>query len=291
MNDERSDLMLLYVAGQADASERAQVEQWLASGDPTAFAALAEARAIVGLLPEALDPIEPSSELWHRIEKGLSTSDDTATIAPAAPLSIKPTPPASKVGWSTAIAASLVLGLLGGLIGYVIASSRFRPSLEQLAALRTEVENQREQIAQLSADLDLATQRADDTFVNLQSARESLALLTDPTLRTVQLAGTPEMPDAVARVMFEPRRGLLHLSAADLRALDAGKTYELWFLTDGTPPIPLGTFDPTADGRATYRTNITDPGARITAIAISIEPAGGVPAPTGPIVLVGEVPE
>ena len=288
MNDERSELMLLYVAGQADPEERARVERWLASGDPAAAAALAEARAIVGLLPEALDPIEPSPELWKKIEAGLASDAGAPRPHDSADRARAPTEPA-RPRWTLAVAAALVLSLLGGWIGYTIASNRHRPSIDELSSLRAEVAEQRRQIARLSADLELATQRADDTFVSLQAARDSLALLTDPTLRTVQLAGTPEMPDAVARVMFEPRRGVLHLSAADLRALDEGKTYELWSPPDEPPPIPLGTFDPETDGRATYRTTILDPGARITAIAISIEPAGGVPAPTGPIVLVGEV--
>ncbi len=318
MNSELSDLMLLYVAGVAEADESARIEAWLAGGDPEAFAELARARATLGLLPKALDPAEPSPELWSRIAEKLdapvASTDRPADRAPdrgdtvpylrpspEAPRGPTPRPwqldetapsPVTRVAgrspWMLTIAASVAAALVTGIVASYLTHLQIAP---ELTRLQEKVDGYRSLSKRLERELIDAKVALDDSVVALREMRESMALLTDPTLRTVDLKGTAEMPNAVARVMFEPQKGQLHLSAVSLSALASGRTYELWFLTDSTPPIPLGTFSPNPDGTATFRTRITDSSAKITAIAISIEPAGGVPTPTGPIVLSGNVPQ
>ena len=62
------------------------------------------------------------------------------------------------------------------------------------------------------------------------------------------------------------------------------KTYELWAITGGTPR-PAGLFGVDAKGAGGLRIEPAPEGRPVDVFAITIEPAGGVPAPTGPIVL------
>lgn len=76
------------------------------------------------------------------------------------------------------------------------------------------------------------------------------------------------------------------LTIAGLPALANGKVYEVWFVA-GTTPVGAGLFSPNPDGSwsGLVRGDVTS----AQAIAISIEPSGGSPAPTGDIVAKGSL--
>jgi anti-sigma-K factor RskA len=71
---------------------------------------------------------------------------------------------------------------------------------------------------------------------------------------------------------------------AGLPPAPAGKTYALWTIVGGTPR-PAGLFGVDAAGRGTHRIAPVSTGAPARVFAVTVEPEGGVPAPTGPIVL------
>jgi len=73
-----------------------------------------------------------------------------------------------------------------------------------------------------------------------------------------------------------------HLLAANLPPAPEGKAYELWAL-GGDAPRPAGLFKADADGRAAHKVEVAGQPPR--GFAVTLEPATGVPAPTGPIVL------
>ena len=63
------DVMLAYVAGCCDETERVHIERLLAAGDVTAQAAYAEAISVMHAVPLAIDPIAPPPELRKRVLK------------------------------------------------------------------------------------------------------------------------------------------------------------------------------------------------------------------------------
>ena len=69
----------------------------------------------------------------------------------------------------------------------------------------------------------------------------------------------------------------------DLPALPAGRTYQLWSL-DAATPVSLGVL---GDGSAPAVAVAVPAG--LGQVAISDAPAGGEPAPSGPIVATGQV--
>lgn len=74
------------------------------------------------------------------------------------------------------------------------------------------------------------------------------------------------------------------LTIRDLPSLANGNVYEVWFVA-GTTPIGAGLFSPNLDG--SWSGLVHGDVTNAQAIAISVEPSGGSPAPTGTIVAKG----
>jgi len=118
-------------------------------------------------------------------------------------------------------------------------------------------------------------------------AESRAALLESPDLVRVDLAGQPVAPQASGRAYVTRSRGVM-ISASNLPALPAGRVYQLWVLAGQAPPISRGwLLRPDSSGRATIVFDSRGDLPRPTAVAVTIEPDGGVPAPTGDKYLVG----
>ena len=146
------------------------------------------------------------------------------------------------------------------------------------ARLRREREDLRSRSAQLAG--------------RLQSAETELAqralrarVLESDDVRMLELGGKEPQPKAQGRVFWSDRARRGVLVAGNLEPLPSDRQYELWVFQNGKP-INAGVFDVDAQGRALFES--TDfPEAAVQNFAVTVEPRGGVPAPTGPIVLVG----
>ncbi len=110
-----------------------------------------------------------------------------------------------------------------------------------------------------------------------RSARErqeqTLAVLGDPAARTAQLVG------ANGRLVVSSD-GSGALVLAGLQPAPEGKTYEIWVI-ENNAPRPAGLFEGARDKRVVGLTRRVPRGAKV---AVTIERAGGVDAPTAPFV-------
>ena len=117
---------------------------------------------------------------------------------------------------------------------------------------------------------------------------EALRLLSDPRVRLVGLAGLPPSPDASAQVVWEPVSREGFLLTARLPVAPSDKAYELWAIA-GNEPVPAGLFQVDRDGRALLRLPHLPEGKTFDKFAVTLEPAGGVEKPSGPMHLLGNV--
>ena len=124
-----------------------------------------------------------------------------------------------------------------------------------------------------------------DLQARFDQAQSTTAVLAAPDLARIDLQGQPVAPDARARALWSRSRGLV-FTAANLPPAPAGKAYQVWVVT-AQAPISAGllTTDPAGGGSQYYMTppDIAPP----IAVAVTLEPSGGVPAPTGEKYLVG----
>ncbi len=174
---------------------------------------------------------------------------------------------AAVVALGTGLLASLALnvyfwGHVGSLSGQVALLSQDKAAMDQkLAGMQQQAEQRAAQIAVLQAS---------DT-------------------RMAKIPGQPMAKDASAMLFFSPAEGAWLVAASGLPPADAGKTYQLWAVTAAGQKISMGTFQVGADGGATVRVEMPTPGMKPAAAAVSLEPVGGMPQPTGPIVMMGEI--
>ena len=117
-------------------------------------------------------------------------------------------------------------------------------------------------------------------------ARRERDIATAPDVKRVDLAGQPAAPRAAGRVFWSPSRGLL-FTATNLPALPPGRVYQLWYVT-AAAPVSAGLVTPDASGQSRTLTAAVAP-VQPKAFALTIEPAGGTPAPTGAFYLLGSL--
>jgi anti-sigma-K factor RskA len=117
-------------------------------------------------------------------------------------------------------------------------------------------------------------------------ARAVVDVLSAPDSVRVTLVAAPARPLPQGRAFYHARKGLV-FTASNLQPLPSGKTYQLWLIPTEGKPISAGVFDPDAQGAGTILLPPLPAGVAAKAFAVTVEPAGGVPQPTGPIVLLG----
>lgn len=103
--------------------------------------------------------------------------------------------------------------------------------------------------------------------------------------RVIALEGTEEAPAASGSFHVGPQSSVLVLRG--LAPLPKDQTYELWLIPSDGAPVPSGLVEVDEQGAATFTVSMADLPTDFAAIGVSIEPAGGSPQPTGPIVLLG----
>ena len=119
------------------------------------------------------------------------------------------------------------------------------------------------------------------------ATRDSLlALVLAPEVRTARLTATGSAPSV--RVYWNRARNTVVLTASALPRAASGRTYQLWGIAPGGPPVSLGTFDTDVEGRARAVLRIPA-GTTMEVAAITDEPAGGSPQPTTTPFLTGSL--
>ena len=90
------------------------------------------------------------------------------------------------------------------------------------------------------------------------------------------------------RASFTTRKTGMLVYDGQLETAPADKSYQLWLVPATGNPISAGVFNPST-GKTSHWIIKLPPGTVPKAFAVTLEPAGGTPQPTGPKVLVGPV--
>ena len=260
----------LFALDTLDADERREIEQHLATGCAVCQQELENWREVVGLM--ALDgqdaaPRNLKSQLLRRLRP--------AQVIPLRRWAILP----------LAAAAVLILGIVRDRS----MRSQLDEQVQLIAHLHSELGSAQGTLQRLTQEL--AAQENDLTSLRaaLAAAHESLAVVQDPALRMIELKQTPDASPAEAHALIGSgtRRALFY--AFDLPPAPTDKAYELWWITEKQGPVNAGVFHPDDRGLGRVEGVVPADAGAIQAAAVTIEPAGGVPKPTGPMVLLGKL--
>lgn len=111
-------------------------------------------------------------------------------------------------------------------------------------------------------------------------------MIKNPSSRVVSLTGSEAAKSAGALLLFDPASKKAWLYAFNLPALPSGKVYQLWAIDD--KPVSAGVFGLDAGQKGRMLIKQLPDFARMKKFAVTVEPDGGLPQPTGAIYLVGQ---
>jgi len=118
----------------------------------------------------------------------------------------------------------------------------------------------------------------------MEQSQAFVQLVTSPGARVAELKSSAVGSGATATVAYD-NTGHAMLVASNLPSLPQGKAYQLWFIVGNKPPMPGKTFAPDSTGQGVTEEQMPREALNSPVFAVTVEPAGGVPAPTGPIYL------
>ena len=236
---------------------------------------LAAWRDTAAALAYAAPAAEPSADLRSRILAGVraeagerKTSQAESKVVPLARRERPRWSAAMKVG---ALAASIAIVAMAA--GLVLLWNRYN--------------SLRQEFAQVTDRWELAQGELRREREQLARRQEAIELITSPGARVTALAGTDMATRAHGKFVYDRDTGRAMLMAYDLPPAPQGKAYQLWFIAEGKPPMPGHVFNTDSAGHAEMQEQLPLEARSASVFAVTLEPAGGVPAPTGAKYLLG----
>jgi anti-sigma-K factor RskA len=242
----------LYALGALDGEEKQALEVHLRDC-PHCRQQLAAARQRTALVGLATPPMAPRPEIKAALMEKVR-AEKQSPAAPIIPSKIR------KKRWGLRFSFGF------GLAAAVLAFATYELAKQDL--------DRGKQLQQLQAQLsqDGATLQAMGQVTGAPDSAE-IALLQQP-------GGPPGQ----AHVMYNARMGL-GVYSGQIAPAPSGKSYQLWLVPSSGAPVSAGLVDANQqNGAVVVRLS---PGLAPKAFAVTLEPYGGRPQPTGPMVLVG----
>jgi anti-sigma-K factor RskA len=249
----------LYALGVLEGEEKAAIQSHVPTCADCAKK-LAEARGRIALLAFSAPRVEPSAAVRERLMRQVHASAEGAREQRA---QREPERTGGFFGrWWVAV-------LVPACILLLFVAARLRNENERLSL----------ELAQEQATLQQQQKQLDE-------ALHAQALLESKDTVSVALAQQPGMPKGDIRVMYNPKMGMAMYDGW-VEPAPANKSYQLWLVPKDGKPISAGVID---HGGPINPWMVKLPqGVAAKAFAVTLEPAGGMPQPTGPMVLVGPV--
>jgi anti-sigma-K factor RskA len=269
-----------YVLGRLSQDERRNVERHVRECDVCA-ADLRELSTVMEGLAQTVDPVPPPPALKQRVIASLASQPQEPPFASQkSNVATMPPPPTTVIrrgvhpGWLAA-AAVVILGFGAALYSAYTSRSLL---LEELQQARTVAVDGEERARELQRQL----------MQNAGQADLVVSILTATDTQSIALAGRENATGSTARAYWSPTRGLL-IVANDLPVPPPGRIYQVWII-GGSGPVSAGLLGEQGSGRGML---IAPPPSGTTpgpvTVAVTDEPPGGLPAPSGSIRLAGSL--
>lgn len=262
-----ADRLEAYVLDQLPEPERREVEAHLQVCATCAKEAV-ELRAVLEGVAESVPAVTPLPALRERVLAAVAAeTQEPPRLDHRVGIAQQPRRPMRAM---LPLAAAAVLVLAVGVIAFRLDRSR-RELAGELSRMQVVNVELQERLKRFNAQTDLA-----------------LSILAASDMREIPLEGRESAVAAAARAYWSPARGLL-VVADRLPAPPAGRVYQVWIIEDGQP-VSAGLLGEEPGNRGMLIVTPPRPGtgASVT-VAVTDEPPGGLPAPSGTIRLAGSI--
>ena len=269
-HQEYQELLALHALDALDASEVRVLEEHVGTC-ADCRAEIIELRDAAALLAHAATPAEPRAEVRNRILASVSARSERASQPSAPSAQVVPLQPRAKRNiWTIGLRLAAAIAFVALLVGVIVLWRRDVRMRQEIAQLSRQVNTQQHEMVR-------------DRNV-LERQREALAILNSPAAKKMELAGTLTQ-SARGTFVYDQKTGKAILMAEGLPATPADKAYELWFIPKGHSPMPGRVFTVDASGHAMLPTQMPAEAMEGAIVAITMEPKKGSAVPTGTIYL------
>ncbi len=270
-HQEYRELLEFHALDALEASEARGLEEHLKTC-AECRAELIRLRDAAALLAHAASPAEPRPEMRNQLLASVRAERTQArpaavTSPQIVPLKLRAGRNIRTIGLRLA-AGVAVVALLVSLIVFWRRDVKMR---QEIAQLSRQVNTQQHELVR---DRDV-----------LGRQREALTLLNMPSAKKMELAGTQTAQGAHGSFVYDQKTGRALLMADGLPATPADKAYELWFIPKGHSPMAGRIFTVDASGHAMLPEQMPSEAMANSVIAITLEPKKGSAVPTGAIYL------
>ena len=182
-------------------------------------------------------------------------------------------------GWPAWSFATLAVLLAITTAILLMQNAQYRQTNQLQAA---QLATQEQQLAQAQTEAQTAA------ATNATDANAILSVLQASDTARFVLTKAAAKPQPQIKTYFRRSTGQVLLVASNLPPAPAGKIYELWLVpSKGGAPLAAGLFRPDSQGNISAQITQTAAGSDAKAFAVTLEPEGGSPVGTPPILFSG----
>jgi len=268
--DERiQELISAYSLGALEGDDLREIEEFKQSNPEQFEELLKESELAFSQLTYAVKGSSPDPGLKKKLMSDIK--EDSKQYRPETTLSFWERVQPFWLSLGTAVAAIAIVSLIA--YNFMLTN--------QLESRQALVANLQNQIAAKQTEIDNLEK---ESVLN----RQMVAFLEDPNVVIINLVNTQPDLTAVGRVLWNTKDDQAMFCGINLPQPPEGKTYQLWAIGSGDPKS-AGIFNVNNEGKNVLMLDSLSDLGNIKQFAVSLEPAGGVPLPTGKIYLSGEI--
>jgi anti-sigma-K factor RskA len=265
------ELCSAYVLGALEGEDLREFQEAIRTADSAFLSIYRELQHAALYLPLTVEQFEPPPDAKTRIMSKIGAPQPAEGVIARIASGLGLNEPAVSFG----LAVVLLLVVLG-LSYYSIL-------------LRNSIVEKDNQISRLADEMNSDRQQMTVVREELAKKEELLRILQSPRIELAFMNGQEVAKSGYGKVIWDPASGRAILQISNLPAVPSGKDYQLWVIKDKTP-ISAGVFtvnDPETENFFKIDRLAEVDKKNIAAFAITLEPKGGVPQPTGEKYLVG----
>lgn len=267
-----------YAAGSLEGDDLGRFEGYLRNADREDLKTFSEMMDVTSMLPLALErrspPASVKQQLMQRIQSPIrataSARERTGDLAEKYPSPVS----GGRRSWLPFGVTFVALAMILGFSLYVV---RLMGTIDRQDQQLVEVGKQNTELAtQIVALKD-----------ELSRKEELLKVLSSKHIEITIMNGLDVNPVGYGKILWDPERATAILQVANLPNIPSDKDYQLWVIKD--KPISAGIFSVSGKDDNFFKIEnlaVTNP-KEISAFAITLEPKGGVPQPTGAMYMAG----
>lgn len=263
-----------YAVGALTGEELKRFTEYLRTASKEECHQLAELVSTASLLPLALDRKTPPARVKEQLMQKIHLSTRAEDAVSRRTADISTSVPAPRRNWMPfGIAAALGMIALFSFFALWLLNT-----VDEQNKKLVSVQGERQQLqTQLLALKDELTRK-----------EELLKVLASKRIEITVMDGLKTSPVSYGKIIWDPEKRTAILQVSNLPPAPSDKDYQLWIIKD-KKPISAGVFAVSNTESNYFKIEnlaVTNP-KEIGAFAVTLEPKGGVPQPTGEMYIAG----